>query len=325
MKTITSTRRNFLTGTAAALGLAALPALSTPSRKERSSPRTLRIAHLTDMHVSGPRKGKQDSAAGFTAALRHLHTQPDQPDFILFGGDMIWDALRNSKQGALEQWDIWQHVVAAEAKLPWHACIGNHDIWGWTYHHPEITHDPLYGKGLPLEQLAMPDRYYAFDQGDWHIIVLDSLQPNAALDLGYSAILDDEQMAWLTADLAAVPPTRPVIVFSHAPIMSASVFMPGDTVKQGAFVLNAAAMHLDVKRLKDLFHRHPNVKACISGHVHLVDEVRYLGVRYCCNGAVCGGWWTGPFQEFPPAYALIDLFADGTFENTIVPYETELG
>ena len=320
MKPKISTRRDFLTGAAAALGLAALPSRAAPTRQERK--RTLRIAHLTDMHVTPPRKGKQDSEAGFTAALRHLSSQPIQPDFILFGGDMIWDALRNSKQGALAQWDIWKRVVAAETTLPWHACIGNHDIWGWTRNDPAIKHDPLYGKGLVIEQLGMPHRYYSMDQGDWHVIVLDSLQLNAALDVGYSAIIDDEQMAWLTADLAAVPTSRPIIVFSHAPIMSGAVFMPGNSVKQGAFVINAASMHMDVKRLKDLFHRYPNVKACISGHVHLIDEVRYLGVRYCCNGAVCGGWWTGPFQEFPPAYALIDLYADGTMENTIVPYET---
>jgi hypothetical protein len=43
-------------------------------------------------------------------------------------------------------------------------------------------------------------------------------------------------------------------------------------------------------------------------------------VRYLCNGAVSGGWWKGKYQEFGPAYALVDFFDDGTVENQLVYY-----
>jgi hypothetical protein len=70
-----------------------------------------------------------------------------------------------------------------------------------------------------------------------------------------------------------------------------------------------------------LFKQHTNVKACISGHIHLVDRVDYLGVTYMCGGAVCGAWWKGSrFNECDPGYSLIDLYDDGSVERQYVAY-----
>ena len=79
-------------------------------------------------------------------------------------------------------------------------------------------------------------------------------------------------------------------------------------------------MHIDARAIKDLFTAHPNVKLCISGHIHLVDRVEYVGVTYLCNGAVCAGWWKGRNQECAEGYGLIDLFDDGSFENRYVEF-----
>ncbi|MGQ9650788.1 MAG: hypothetical protein ACUVXJ_11815 [Phycisphaerae bacterium] len=62
------------------------------------------------------------------------------------------------------------------------------------------------------------------------------------------------------------------------------------------------------------------MKVCLSGHVHLIDRVDYLGVSYLCNGAVCGGWWEGPYQECDAGYALVDLYDDGSFEKRYVQF-----
>jgi len=166
----------------------------------------------------------------------------------------------------------------------------------------------------------MTARYYSFDQAGWHFVVLDSMQIDHASEYGYTARLDDAQFAWLAADVAATPAHTPVCVLSHIPILSACVFFDGDLAASGCWAVPGAWAHTDVRRLKDLFHRHPNVKVCLSGHVHLVDDVTYLGVRYLCNGAVCGAWWKGNYQEFGPAYALIDFYDDGTVENQLVAY-----
>jgi hypothetical protein len=80
-------------------------------------------------------------------------------------------------------------------------------------------------------------------------------------------------------------------------------------------------MHIDARRLKTLFLDHPNVKLCLSGHIHLRDSVMYNGVTYACNGAVCGNWWRGAYQETQPGYALVDLWNDGSFRVDYVRYE----
>jgi len=97
-------------------------------------------------------------------------------------------------------------------------------------------------------------------------------------------------------------------------------FLDGPNEQTGQWRVPGAWMHIDARRIKDLFRKHRNVQLCISGHIHLHDRVDYLGVSYFCNGAVCGGWWNGGFQEFLPSYAIVDLYDDGSFENRLVPY-----
>ena len=62
------------------------------------------------------------------------------------------------------------------------------------------------------------------------------------------------------------------------------------------------------------------MKLCISGHIHLIDRVDYNNITYLCNGAVCGKWWRGTYQESPPGYALIDLYNDGSFAHQYIAY-----
>src|SRR5258708_22737061 len=77
--------------------------------------------------------------------------------------------------------------------------------------------------------------------------------------------------------------------------------------------------------LKDICVANKNIKACVAGHIHLQDEVNYMGIRYMCNGAVSGNWWKGNFHGFAPAFFVLDFFDDGTIDRTIVNYETFKG
>jgi len=88
----------------------------------------------------------------------------------------------------------------------------------------------------------------------------------------------------------------------------------------GDWKLSRALLHTDARMIKDLFRKYPNIRCCLSGHIHLQDEVTYLGIQYFCNGAVSGNWWKGAFQDFAPAYALFDFHQDGTVERTMVEY-----
>jgi 3',5'-cyclic AMP phosphodiesterase CpdA len=298
-----------------ALGLGgSLQSAQAASAPKPDGKRVLRIAHLTDIHVQPERKAGE----GMAACLQHVQSAKEKPDVIFTGGDLVMDSLGADEARVRTQWDVFTKVLRGECSLPVEHCIGNHDVWGLKKKDSKTTGDErLYGKKWAVEALGLPSRYRSFDRAGWHMIVLDSTFP---VENGYTAKLDNEQFEWLQSDLKSVDPKKPVLVLSHIPILCAAAYFDDDNEKSGDWVVPGAWMHIDARKIKDLFLKHPNVKLCLSGHIHLVDRVDYLGVTYLCNGAVCGGWWKGPYQECDAGYALVDLYADGSFENQYVTY-----
>ncbi|MBK9570999.1 MAG: metallophosphoesterase [Chitinophagaceae bacterium] len=214
----------------------------------------------------------------------------------------------------------FQKYFTKENSLPIYHTIGNHDIWGWFIKENKPDNDRLYGKLWVLETLEMKTRYYSFTRGNWHIIVLDSTQLNPAG--GYIGKLDPVQLDWLRQELLQVPADIFICIVSHIPILSiCSGLFFDKTELNGDLLIKRNLMHTDFLVLKKLFIKYPNIKACISGHIHLQDEVKYLGINYYCNGAVSGNWWGGSYQEFAPAYAIMELFDDGSSRRTMVPYK----
>lgn len=314
-------RRCFMTAAGSALAGAALgrprivrgdavrPAADKPDK------RVLRIAHLTDIHVQPERGADQ----GLTAALHHVQDLKDAPGLILTGGDTIMDSFAQTDERTTTQWKLWHRIMKDECSLPVRSCIGNHDLWGWNKDSSKTTGaEPLWGKKRAVQELGLPDRYYSFDRAGWHFVVLDSTHTDGGS--GYIAKMDEQQYEWLAADLAKTTAKTPVLILSHQPIFSAAAFFDGHNEKSGNWQVPAAWMHIDARRLKDLFKKYPNVKLALSGHLHLVDRVDYCGLTYLCNGAVSGAWWKGDNQECDEGYGLIDLYADGSFDHQYVVY-----
>jgi 3',5'-cyclic AMP phosphodiesterase CpdA len=313
-----SNRRKFITSlpilsASVGLGLSSSPAHSSVFHNHKK--RNLRLAHLTDIHVQPGDKAPK----GMAAAFKKAQTLTDKLDLILNGGDCIMDSLHRTKDNVKAQWDVWQAVLKNELSLEMHSCIGNHDVWGWSNVGNKKKNDPLYGKAWATEELKLPNRYYSFAKANWHFIVLDSTHPRPVA--GYWARLDNKQMEWLKQELASVPKDKFVCILSHIPILGVCTFFDGENLKGNNWTIPGAWMHQDAKQLKDLFYQYPNVKVCLSGHIHLVDEAEYLGVKYYCNGAVSGAWWGGKNQEFPPAFAVINLYEDGSSDREMVWYE----
>lgn len=306
-------RRSFLQNMTALGGAAALPFELSAAPAAR---RSVRFAHLSDIHV----KPGEIPEKGMAKALNHVQNLKQKPEFIINGGDAIMDALGADKQKTQQQFDLFKGILKNENSLPIHHCIGNHDVWGWFIKDNEgVKSDRLYGKQWVVEEFSMPRRHYSFTKGKWKFIVLDSTQLNPAG--GYIALVDPEQYAWLEEELKNTPREMFVCMVSHIPILSicAGLFF-NKTETNGDLKIQRNLMHTDFITLKKLFAQHPNVKVCISGHIHLQDELDYLGVKYYCNGAISGNWWNGSFQEFAPAYAIIELFDDGTSKRTMVQY-----
>ncbi|KAA2238602.1 metallophosphoesterase [Chitinophaga agrisoli] len=272
--------------------------------------RVLRFAHLTDVHL----EPELNAPKGLAACLHHIQSQKDQPSFIMNTGDCIMDALKQPKDRVETQWQLWHGLMKSDNSLPLEYCIGNHDCWG-----AGQTTDPLYGKKYALDKMHLEKPYRSFDKVGWHFIVLDSIQTKAD-GTWYTCTLDDEQFAWLEQDLAAHT-DKPVIVVSHVPIVSAATVVVDNKFKEEqGYVLGLGSMHIDAPRIVALFDKHPNVKLCLSGHIHLYEQIMYNGVTYISNGACSGDWWKGMRYRTDNGYAMVNLYDDGSFDNTYIPY-----
>jgi len=293
-----------------------LAGFSKLDSEEKKKP-TIRFAHLTDIHVQ---EGVIQET-GMAKALQNVQSLKEKPSFIINGGDAIMDSLEADKEKTKSQWAIFNKIIKENNKLTLYHCIGNHDIWGWFVKDPIIKEDPLYGKNWVVEALKMPKRYYTFQEKKWNFIVLDSTQLNE--NGGYIAKIDEEQFSWLKNTLQNIPQENNICIVSHIPILSVCSGLFWDkTETNGDRLFKRNLMHTDFIPLKELFLQHPNVKVCLSGHIHMQDEVDYLGVKYYCNGAISGNWWKGSFHEFPPAYALIELYDDGSSKRIMHEYQS---
>lgn len=299
-------RRTFMSAGVAAAAAPMLGSVS-PVRK-----RALRIAHLTDIHVQPERNADK----GMARCLEFVNGLSDKPDVIFTGGDLIMDAFGADYARTKLQWDMFLKVLADHNSIPVEHCIGNHDIWNGPGKTEE--NEKLYGRQWACDVLGLSRTYRSFDRNGWHVVVIEGVEIQEGG--GYKARLDEPQFEWLTEDLARTPKTTPTLVLSHIPILSSTCYFLGDNEKTGNWVVPGAWMHLDARRIKGLFAANPQVKVCIAGHMHLVDRVDYNGVTYFCDGAVSGGWWNGPNQEFAPGIALVDLYDDGSFDRTYVPW-----
>jgi predicted MPP superfamily phosphohydrolase len=275
-----------------------------------------RIAHLTDMHVTE----KHNAQAGFAAALKSIAQIDPPPQFLLTGGDHIMDALVTTRERAVEQWDMYGKILGENTKLKTYACIGNHDVWGWSAKEHDYSAHPDFGKPIALDRLGLKDRYYSFDAGGWHFVLLDNI---AIRDRGYYGAFDDAQQAWLDKDLAKnmAGEKLPVCIVTHIPLCGISPFFfaKGGENNENFYRTTDNLMHHNVKPLLRQLAA-ANVKLCISGHTHLLDRVDYLGISFVCDGAVSGNWWGGPYQDFQEGYGVFDLYPSGAFEHRYVDY-----
>jgi 3',5'-cyclic AMP phosphodiesterase CpdA len=311
-------RKSFLQRSGLVIGGSLLPSILRASEPAVPKKKPLRVAHLTDIHL----KPGIIPETGMTSVLHHVQQLENRVDFIMNGGDSIMDALEADKTKTQVQFDLFKSILQKENSLPVYHTIGNHDIWGWFIKENKPVNDPLYGKAWVVEILEMKNRYYSFQKDKWHFIVLDSTQLNPAG--GYIGKLDDTQFSWLEEELANIPPSQNICIVSHIPVLSICAGLFFDkTEANGDLKIQRNLMHSDFLVLKKLFIKYPNIRCCISGHIHLQDELDYLGIKYYCNGAVSGNWWKGSFQEFAPAYALMEFFDDGQTKRTIINYENK--
>lgn len=315
-------RRNFIKKVTLATGAATLvlphwlQARTEPVRTKAN--RVLRIAHITDVHILD----QKNAEICFDRVLAAINNMTDKPDFIINTGDTVMDENEETLETVTTRWSVWNKITRAN-KLPVKSALGNHDVWYGPNKvlDEQYRKDSRYGKQWAINELKMPSRYYSFEAKGWKFIALDSING----ENGYQ--LDEEQFLWLSDELRKTSKQQPVCVFNHVPILSMGALLYSTKrTKISEVKFPSGDMHNDHQRLKDLFFETKNVRLCLSGHVHYVDAIEYLGVKYLCNGAVSGNWWKSPIalEEFPPVYAIIDLYEDGTSVESLVYYDSKV-
>lgn len=305
-------RRGMLAALGAGAALAAFPfagvtRAATPGRR-----RSLRVAHLTDIHVQ-PERG---AGEGLAACLAHVQSLSEKPDLILTGGDLVMDSFDAGEARTALQWALLTGGFKSGCSIPVEHCLGNHDIWGWNKKKSKTSgEEALWGKKWALDALGLEKPYRSFERGVWKFIVLDSVFPRGD---GYIGRLDDEQFAWLEGELANLRPDQHALVLSHIPILNACCFSHDS--QSGETKVPAGSMMTDVHRIRQAFKKSGRVRAAISGHIHVDEDLALDGVRWLCNGAVSGAWWKGKEDRCDEGYAVLDLFEDGTVERKYVTY-----
>ena len=284
-------------------------ALGSHATRSTTAKPVLRVAHITDVHL----KDMLDAPRHFTDCLHNLQRLDHPVDLILNGGDIVFDMNKENLDVIGAQWKLMKGIMQSECSLPIHYALGNHDIW-WN---ENDKGQAVYGKQYSMDQLGLTKAYYSFEKSGWKFIVLDSVH----LDIDntwYIGKLGDEQFQWLQDELSATDPHTNVLVLSHIPILTATNLIDERVVNR--WEMTGGDMHTDTAKIISLFYKHPNVKLCLSGHIHLRERLTYDNITFICNGAVSGAWWKGNNRETPPGYGLIELYADGSFDERYVVY-----
>ena len=300
-----TTRRTFLASLTSVATAAALPT-GVPAQAPPSV-QGLRFAFLPCVHLRRDRR----SPEGFANALDAVAALDPPADFVLTGGDMCHNLRDQTLDQSAEMLDLLTATLKTKVRRPVHHCLGNHDLAAWNDR--GVASDPRYGKRLTMRALDMPAPYYSFDHGGWHFVCLDYLLERGPGD--FSPEFGHVQLTWLREDLARAN-GRPTVIASHAPIASAvELFSDRATVDEQARAVPFGRVVKDAPAVIDAV-KEANVRAFVSGHLHLVEELTFDGLRIICSGSVSGQQWGGPRLGTPEGFGVFDCGADGSLRFT---------
>lgn len=258
-----------------------------------------RFVHLSDPHLASVRDGEWNNRflcsmmpgvmqclAADLAALR--------PEFVLATGDI---ASSTTRAAMFEARDLMDSL-----NVPYYPMGGNHDF--------VVTESRDWFREAFAHRLPTGETYYSFDHHNLHFVVLDwnwvwtdgTLSPVSEASIASSQektlagarwAIHKEMLAWLDNDLAANS-SAPTIVAVHFPAISIPDRMRRPKMKDGGRLENGG-------ELIALLHKHPQVKAIFSGHVHVNFIERLNGITQVVTAAL---------PEFPTEYRDVRVYPD---------------
>ncbi len=275
-----------------------------------------RFVHMTDIHVQRERDGDK----GFASALRAAEALRPRPDFILTGGDLVFDVLEVGAERSRMLFELYKKIIAENTTLPVYNTLGNHDVFGWHEKSGATPDMAGYGKAMAMEYLNWTQTYHRFDHKGWRFFCLDNIQPgDRTSKYPYQGFIDGPQMEWLKAELAATDPKMPIVFCEHIPMVTVTNYDDEALVKDKEWRISNAFVCQDAPQRLELY-KGKNVRLCLSGHIHQRDRIEFEGPTFINDGAVCGGWWKGPNHGTQEGFGVIDCMANGSFVHQYFDY-----
>ncbi len=203
--------------------------------------------------------------------------------------------------------------------------MGNHDT------------DGGFTREQTLEFWGAKDKYYSFDLGGYHFVVLDGndKKKQGAVS-GYPRYIGEQQAEWLKNDLLKT--NSPTFIFSHQSIENAGGVENGQAIRR---IIEEANREAGFRK----------VLACFSGHHHadyytVIEDIYYIqinSISYEWLGAdykharfseeieKAHPWvsYTAPYRD--ALYAIVTIRSEGAIEidgiqsEWIRPSPSELG
>jgi Icc protein len=298
-----TTRRRWLGGMASFVAGSALSAAPSGPPQEGGGRKEFRFVHMTDIHVQ-PERG---AVAGVKQCVRAINSLPAKADFTITGGDLIMDALEVGPERVRLEWQLFDECFKT-LETPVYHTIGNHDVVGWSAKSVIQPGETDYGKKLFADRYGEGCTYRSFDHQGWHFILLDSIGQDP-VTRDYLGWVDEEQQAWLKADLEKTGRSTPIIVVTHVPFYSVWNQMNADP-RRGE---NPKSLVNNAHVLRKLLAPY-QVKLVLSGHGHVLERIDFHGTTFIQGGAVCGMWWKGPVFGNPEGFGVVTCKPDGSFE-----------
>jgi len=264
------------------------------------------FAFLTDIHVTYDRQAD----AGLKQAIDSVNAL--KPDFVITGGDLIMDALGQTRGKADSLYQLYTEVTKG-FQMPVYNTVGNHELFAF-YNREIDTTDADYDDGMYKRYLGDP--WQSFDYNGWHFVILKSIEDTDSRS--YQGEVSAEQIEWLKQDLAAVSDDTPVVVSVHIPLISAyAQWTEGGLAANGrGSVITNGKEVLDILKTK-------NLKLVLQGHLHCLEDYYVDGVHFITGGAVSASWWNGPHRGMEEGFLLLKVYGDD-FEWEYVDYGWEV-
>jgi Icc protein len=206
------------------------------------------FVQISDSHLGFHQAANPDVAATLAASIDAINALPVQPKFVVHTGDI-------THLSTPEQFDTAKSLLS-KLRAPLIALPGEHDVIGNDF-------KPYLGA------FRMPNSadggWTSWDDGGVHYVAILNV-----FSFEKMGLLGNDQLAWLERDLAPLPASRPVVVFTHVPLYA---LFPdwGWTTQDGSKALA-------------LLNRFDHVTV-LNGHIHQVITHQEGNIRFASAAA----------------------------------------